>query len=99
MRPRTCSPSVTTRQPIFFTRSQSAALLIVAPGVIVVTSVPFCLRMLSTDIAYLLNGLQFTGPEVRRHLPPAPNSDQQEPERERRIFFPTIVSRRRLGLA
>jgi hypothetical protein len=42
---------VTTRAPIFFARSQSAALLMLASGAIVATSVPFRLRMLSMDIA------------------------------------------------
>src|SRR5262245_60716361 len=50
MRPRTASPLVTTRAPIFLARSQSAAVLILASGPIVVTSVPFRLRTLSTDI-------------------------------------------------
>jgi hypothetical protein len=50
MRPRTTSPLVTTRAPIFFARSQPAALLMLASGAIVVTSVPFRLRMLSMDI-------------------------------------------------
>jgi hypothetical protein len=39
------------RAPIFFARSRSAALLILASGDIVVTSVPFRLRMFSMDIA------------------------------------------------
>src|SRR5262244_2632974 len=47
MRPRTAFSLVTTRAPIFFARSQSAALLMLASGAIVVTSVPFRLRMLS----------------------------------------------------
>src|SRR6478672_9899291 len=49
MRPRTAFSLVTTRAPIFFARSQSAALLMLASGAIVVTSVPFRLRMLSMD--------------------------------------------------
>src|ERR1700751_790976 len=49
MRPRTAFPLFTTRAPIFFARSQSAALLMLASGAIVVTSVPFRLRMLSMD--------------------------------------------------
>src|SRR5260221_13946553 len=40
-----------TPAPIFFARSQSAALLMLASGAIVVTSVPFRLRMLSMVIA------------------------------------------------
>src|SRR5262245_43016747 len=51
MRPRTACPLVTTRAPIFFVRSQSAALLMLASGAIVATSVPFRLKMLSMDIA------------------------------------------------
>src|SRR4029450_12875574 len=51
MRPRTEFPLVTTRAPIFFARSQSAALLMLASGAIVATSVPFRLRMLSMDMA------------------------------------------------
>src|SRR5215470_18448118 len=51
MRPRTASSLVTTRAPIFFARSQSAALLMLASGAIVVTLVPFRLRMLSMVIA------------------------------------------------
>src|SRR5580765_2244036 len=51
MRPRTALSLVTTRAPIFFARSQSAALLMLASGAIVVTSVPFRLRMLSMVIA------------------------------------------------
>src|SRR5215475_2925094 len=47
MRPRTASSLVTTRAPIFLARSQSAALFTLASGAIVVTSVPFRLRMLS----------------------------------------------------
>jgi hypothetical protein len=39
---------VTTRAPMFFTRNQSAALLMLASGSIFATSVPFCLRMVST---------------------------------------------------
>src|SRR5262249_31420009 len=50
-RPRTAFPLVTTRAPMFFTRNQSAALLMLASGSIVATSVPFCLRMVSTVIA------------------------------------------------
>src|SRR5271167_1121086 len=50
MRPRTAFSFVTTRAPIFFARSQPAALLMLASGAIVVTSVPFRLRMLSMDI-------------------------------------------------
>ena len=49
--PRTASPRVTTRAPIFFACSQSAALLTLASRTIVATSVPFLLRMLSTDMA------------------------------------------------
>src|SRR5581483_2358020 len=51
MRPRTALSLVTTSAPIFFARNQSAALLMVASGDIVVTSVPFCLRMLSMVMA------------------------------------------------
>ena len=36
---------------MFFACSQSAALLMLASGAIVATSVPFCLRMLSIVIA------------------------------------------------
>src|SRR5262245_372019 len=36
---------------MFFTRSQSAALLMLASGSMVATSVPFCLRMVSTVTA------------------------------------------------
>src|ERR1700737_2281186 len=50
-RPTTALPLVTTREPTFFACSQLAALLTVASGAIVATSAPFCLRMLSTDIA------------------------------------------------
>src|SRR3954447_26979027 len=51
MRPRTAFSPVTTRAPIFFARSQSAALLMLASGAIVVTSVPFRLRMPSMVMA------------------------------------------------
>src|SRR5262249_53241261 len=51
MRPRTAFPLVTTREPMFFTRNQSAALLMLASGSIVATSAPFRLRMVSTVIA------------------------------------------------
>src|SRR5262245_14630393 len=54
MRPRTASPLVTRRAPISFARSQSAALLILASGRIVATSVPLRLRMLSTDTVSLI---------------------------------------------
>ena len=50
MRPRTAFPLVTTRAPIFFARSQSAALLMVASGAIVVTSVPLRFRMLPRSL-------------------------------------------------
>src|SRR5436309_2261974 len=51
MRPRIASPLVTTRAPTFFARNQSAALLMLASGVMVATSVPFCRKMLWTVIA------------------------------------------------
>ena len=42
---------VTTRAPTFFARNQSAALLMLASGAIVATSVPFLSKMLSTFMA------------------------------------------------
>ena len=54
--PRTASSRATTRAPTFFARNQSAALLTLASGPIVVTSVPFCIRMFSTFIAVSLCG-------------------------------------------
>src|SRR5437868_10183576 len=51
MIPSTTFPLVTTRAPMFFTRNQSAALITLASGSIVTTSVPFCLRMVSMLIA------------------------------------------------
>src|SRR5262249_53861204 len=51
MRPRTAFSLITTRAPIFFARSQSAALLMLASGAIVVTLVPFRLRIVSMVIA------------------------------------------------
>src|SRR6266566_4998548 len=51
MSPRIASPLVTTRAPTFFARNQSAAVLTLASGIIFTTSVPFCLKMLSTVIA------------------------------------------------
>jgi hypothetical protein len=42
---------VTTRAPTFFARNQSAALLMLASGAIVATSVPFRCKMLSTSMA------------------------------------------------
>src|SRR3954451_3056999 len=50
MRPRTALSLVTTRAPMFFARSQSAARLTLASGAIVSTLVPFRLRMLSMVI-------------------------------------------------
>ena len=44
---------VTTSAPMFFARSQSAALLTVLSGAIVVTLVPFRLRMVSMVISLL----------------------------------------------
>src|SRR5215469_8303080 len=49
--PRIASLLVTTRAPTFLARNQSAALLMLASGVIVATSVPFWLKMLSTFMA------------------------------------------------
>jgi len=54
MTPRIELPLVTTTEPMFFARNQSAALFTVASGAIVVTSVPFNLKMLSTFMASLL---------------------------------------------
>src|SRR5580700_556510 len=51
MSPRIAFSLVTTRAPIFFARSQSAALLTLASGAIVATSAPFRFRMLSMVIA------------------------------------------------
>src|SRR6266403_3551485 len=50
MRPRLALSLVTTRAPIFFALSQSAALLMLASGAIVATLVPLRLRMLSMVI-------------------------------------------------
>ena len=52
--PRTASSRATTRAPTFFARNQSAALLMLASGPIVATSVPFCIKMFSTFIAVSL---------------------------------------------
>jgi hypothetical protein len=51
--PRIASLLVTTRAPTFFARNQSAALLMLASGAIVATSVPFLSKMLSTFMAVL----------------------------------------------
>jgi hypothetical protein len=49
--PTIASVLVTTRAPTFFARNQSAALLMLASGAIVATSVPFFSKMLSTFMA------------------------------------------------
>lgn len=48
MIPRIASLLVTTRAPTFFAHNQSAALLMLTPGAIVATSVPFRSKMFST---------------------------------------------------
>src|SRR5262249_40091728 len=80
--PRRTSLLVTTRAPTFFARNQSAALLMLASGAIVATSVPFLFKMLSTFMAVSSRILAEVGcllcscrrhSEVLFHLPSSAN--------------------------